>query len=514
MRRGDAHAAQEAPAQAAPAERSAEERRQQPHMIAQPAIAERVRRAGLRIPLPLVALLTAALALRIFTMDAYRPAVLTMADSTAYVWAAGGELYGDAVRPAGYSLFLRGAHLVSADVSFTIGVQHLFGLVSALLLYLTTRRLGGGQWLSLVPAGAVALSGDQMMLEHTLLSEAPFTFLLCSSVYAAVRMLDSRQPALWGASAGLLLAAAATVRTAALVLVPLLALWGAFSVPGTWQRRLASGGAVLAAGVALLGAYSVFQHRAEGTWTLTRASGWALYSRVAPFANCTEFTPPRETRFLCETTPTDQRPGPEYYGWVGGPARARFGDPPTGNSQLEAFSQRVVLNQPIDYARAVLKDTVRYFVPGFGFDRAYGGTGPELFVWDRRAPGYEEQIEAAVESYYDSFDLRLSPGGVRALADYQDLVRVHGILLFQLLALGVVGLFLTSGRSRRGLILLLGTTIVLLVLPAATTAYSARYALPVEGLAAAAAALAGSAVLVRLRGSGTMPNAQERTQGS
>jgi hypothetical protein len=458
------------------------------------------------LPIALVVVLVIGLGLRVYAIAAYRPAVMTMSDSTAYVWDASGNLFGDAVRPAGYSLFLRGAHAVSSDLRFTIGLQHLFGLASAVLVYLAARRLGGSRLLSTFPAAVVALSGDQVFIEHTLLSESAFTLLLCGAIYSAIRMLDAGQPAVWGAISGVLIAAASTVRTAGLVLVPMFALWAALSLAGAWRKRLVIGATTLVAGVGVLMLYAGFQNRSEGTWSLARASGWSLYSRVAQFADCSEFTPPRGTRVLCETTPPDERPGPEHYGWVGGPARARFGAPPNGDAQLKEFAQTVVLHQPLDYAKVVLKDTVRYFVPTFGFDRPGSGTGPELFTFDRRAPGYEEGIEQAVEGYYNRFDLRLSPGGVRALASYQELIRVHGILFFQLIVLGIVGVFLTRGQTRRGLILLVGTTLVLLVIPAATNAYSARYGLPVEGLAAAAAALGGSALLMRLRADGQRPS--------
>jgi 4-amino-4-deoxy-L-arabinose transferase-like glycosyltransferase len=453
------------------------------------------------LPLPLVSVLLVGLLLRLDAMDAYRPAVMTMADSTAYVWDAAGDLFGDPVRPAGYSIFLRGAHVVSSDLTFTIGLQHLLGLATAVVLYLIARRLGASTWLALVPAAVVSLSGDQVFLEHTLLSESTFTFLLCCAVYAAIRTLDGTQPILWGACAGLLIAAAATVRTAALVLVPVFALWSALCVPAPWRRKVIVGTATLVGGVAVLGLYSAFQNRSEGTWDLGRSSGWALYSRVAPFADCDQFTPPAGTRFLCEPTPPEQRPGPEYYGWVGGPARTRFGGPPNGDRLLERFAVSVVLHQPADYTKVVVKDTIRYFVPTFGFDRPSNGTGPELFAFDRRAPGYEEGIEQAVESYYGPFTLKLSPGGVRTLASYQEVVRVHGIIFLELLVLGMAGLLVTRGRQRRGLVLLLVAIGALLVVPAATTVYSARYGVPVEGLTAASAAVAGAAVLGRLRGS-------------
>ena len=448
---------------------------------------------------PLVIVLLVGLGLRVYAMDVYRPSPMTMADSTAYIWNAAGNLFNDAVRPAGYSVFLRVAHAVSSNLAVTIGLQHVLGLATAVILYLIARRLGAPQWFALVPAAVVSLSGDHVFLEHTLLSESTFTFFLCCGVYAAIRVLDGPHQLLWGAGSGLLIASAATIRTAALVLVPLFAIWTLLGLRGSWRRNLTVGGATFAAGVVVLGLYAGFQQRSIETWDLGRSSGWSLYSRVAPFADCDQFKPPAGTRFLCETTPAEQRQGPEYYGWIGGPARARFGDPPIGDATLQRFATSVVLHQPFDYTKVVMKDMLRYFVPTFGFDRPSNGTGPELFTFDRRAPTYEQGIEEVVESYYEPFTLNLSPGGVRTLASYQELVRVHGILFLELILLGVAGLFLTRGTNRRGVILLLVTIATLLLIPAATTVYSARYASPVEGLAAAAAAIAAGALFSRLR---------------
>ena len=451
------------------------------------------------LPLALLATLALGVILRAFTIGAYRPAVMTNQDTMGYVGAASERLFADAVRPAGYSFFLRILHAVSSDLTFTIVVQHLLGIVSATLLYLTVRHVGGSRLVAVIPAAAVALSGDQISLEHAVLSEAPFTALLCAVAYASVRILDSPRAWIWAIAAGGLLAGAATVRTVAAPLIPLLALWIALAMPGARSIRLFAAGTSLLAAVAVLGTYSGFQHRSEGTWNLWRSSGWGLYSRVAPFADCSDFTPPSGTRFLCESNRPEERSGPDFYGWGGGPARTAFGAPPAGNETLQRFARAVVIHQPVAYTKTVAKDTLRYFVPSFGFDRASSGSGPDLYLLDRRAGIYESWVEDAVESYYQPFDLKVDPSAVRALTNYQELVRVHGIILLQFFLVALVGLLYTAGKQRRALIFLTAFGFLLLLVPAATTSYHARYAVPAEGIVAAAAAIGGAAILRRLQ---------------
>jgi Dolichyl-phosphate-mannose-protein mannosyltransferase len=153
------------------------------------------------------AVFLAGLALRLWFMAAWPAGSVGFYDAGSYV-ATSQELAGSPVRPLGYPIFLRALHGLSAQLAWTIAVQHLLGLATAALLYLTTRRITRSRLAALVPAAVVLFDGLLVMLEHTLLSETLFIFLVATSTYAAVRSLDDGPP--WAALSG---AAAAARRS-------------------------------------------------------------------------------------------------------------------------------------------------------------------------------------------------------------------------------------------------------------------------------------------------------------
>ena len=237
---------------------------------------------------------------------------------------------------------------------------------------------------------------------------------------------------------------------------------------------------------------------ATGYFGLSEASGWALYSRVAPFADCTRFDPPEGTRALCEQTPVDARPGPDFYGHQpGSPARRLYGGPPAGNEELSAFARRALLAQPLSYAGDLGRDLIRYFQPSFQ-PQDFSGVGLEVLDVNRRAPGTEEGLAATMNAYYDDDTYEIG-SGVETMADLQDVLRVHPKLLLVCLLLGGIGTVLARGRLRWGLVLLLGVSLAMMVIAPATAIWSARYAVPVSGPIVAAAAIGAWLLVARLR---------------
>ncbi|MEA2480394.1 MAG: hypothetical protein QOJ07_2316, partial [Thermoleophilaceae bacterium] len=267
-------------------------------------------RAGLgRVRLPearttrvFLGLLVAGALLRLVFFFAWRPAFMGWPDAKSYIDVAHGDLFGNVLRPAGYPLFLRGLEVLVPDIRFVILVNHALGLATAALLYAAVTRATGSRALGLLPAAIVALGGDGMFLEHSPLSEPLFTFLVAVALYAAVRATDGGSLG-WPALAGLSLACATSVRVVGLALLPLVVIWLLFAVPrAPLRRRLLTAAAGALAGFAVLGAYCVAEYHAEGEWGLSRNGDWHLYGRVAPFADCTKFTPPPGTAALCEST--------------------------------------------------------------------------------------------------------------------------------------------------------------------------------------------------------------------
>ena len=80
---------------------------------------------------------------------------------------------------------------------------------------------------------------------------------------------------------------------------------------------------------------------------MSRNGDYHLYGRVAPFADCTKFTPPRGTEVLCETTPRSERPIADAYifSYWHSPAVRTFGSPfdatPEASAKVGEFARAV-----------------------------------------------------------------------------------------------------------------------------------------------------------------------------
>ncbi len=112
-----------------------------------------------RVTLVVACVFLAGAGIRLWYMVEWRPAFLGYGDSPAYVSAAVGGFDYDSSRPGGYALFLRFGHALSAQLSYTIVLQHLLGIATALLLYLAVGRATGSRWLGLLPAAVVLFDG-------------------------------------------------------------------------------------------------------------------------------------------------------------------------------------------------------------------------------------------------------------------------------------------------------------------------------------------------------------------
>src|SRR6476620_2296000 len=150
----------------------------------------------LRLYRPLVALTALAVAIRVVVMIAYSSAVFVYYNGDALRYARvspqGGhlDLFSDHWVPAGYSIFLAAVREIWSALSFTIGLQHVLGIATGLLFYAALRRLGTPRGFALAPAALVFFSGDQIFLEHALLTESLWAALIAGGVYALLRGVD------------------------------------------------------------------------------------------------------------------------------------------------------------------------------------------------------------------------------------------------------------------------------------------------------------------------------------
>lgn len=454
-------------------------------------------------------LLAAAIGLRILLSLVYEPATLSQFDANSYVWQADGGLFSSALQAPGYSGFLRLTHLISDQVAFMISVQHLLALVTAAIAWWTVRRISGSDWLGLIPAAIVLLNGDALLLEHSVMSETLFTFFVVAMLAAAVVALDSPRPWAWLALAGALLGGAIWVRYAAIGLVPVLAVWALLVFKPIRRDGLAAAVAALVPVIVLVGLLVVLQGRQTGFYGLGESGGWALYSRVAGFADCREFDPPAGTERLCESTAPEQRRNPDWYGFdPESPARRLFGGPPGGDALLRSWARRAIVAQPFAYAGEVLDDLTLFVDEEPWTNRNYSLIGSRVVSFTLRTPdehcppdvcrapplGVEgNSVFGWTNPDYGAYYAAFEPHAAAAVVFFQDLqrvLRVHGPLLGVAIALSLLGLLALRGRLAKGQWLLTLSALALLVTPVATTTYNIRYVIPVLPLFAAAAALA------------------------
>jgi hypothetical protein len=419
----------------------------------------------------LVVLVAAAIP-RATAMLGYRPAFLYYGDSYAYLDAAGGPrpLWG--FQPGGYSLLLwlfKPFHSLAAVTA----VQHLMGLgVGVMIYHLLRRRFGLPAWGATLAALPPLFDAYLLHVEHGILSDTLFTFLVTSGVTVALWGTSTRH----GAAAALLLALAALTRTVGLPL--LLLLLGHLAVRRAGWRPVAA--AIAAAAVPLL-TYSGWYSAHYGTFRVASGEGVTLWARTMTFADCTRFTPaeprlcPGGTRqdaasdnVWASDSPFNRMPG-------------GFGDK---NAAAREFALQAILARPLDYTAAVARDVSLAFhwnrVPhparaltAYEFGTADGPLSPK--------PGAAGIVRGYDPAVHSVDTVQPYAGFLRG---YQDVVRVPGPLLAAILLAGAVAL------RRAETMLPWAVAITLLVLPVAALDFDHRYVLPVVPVAGVAAAVA------------------------
>ncbi|MET8143612.1 glycosyltransferase family 39 protein [Sphaerisporangium sp. NPDC005288] len=364
---------------------------------------------GLRAHRWFLGVLGLGVALRVVTMLGYRP-VLWFPDSYTYVVTAL-RPRPDLVRPAGYSMFLRLLEPFHS-FGFVAFVQHLLGAAIGVLVYAAVRRAGGRVWAATLAAAPVLLDAYQVQLEHLLVSDTLFAFLLVAAMYVLLGRPRWRAVCL----AGALLGAATLTRTVGLPLLAVVAVWllvrrpsreplvrrprkqtsGADAAGAVWPPVGRPGEQAPAAGRAV-GARGVMTRAWRRAWRRARPAAvlvlvalvpiagyaawfWAtyhrvgivgsngvfLYGRTMSFADCSVMRPPRDLAVLCDDRPPSRRPPSQEYVWApDAPLVALPGITFTQETDRLAgrFALLALRSQPLDYAASVLSELARSFTP-------------------------------------------------------------------------------------------------------------------------------------------------------
>jgi hypothetical protein len=365
-------------------------------------------------------------------------------------------------------------------------------VIIAMIIYALLRvRFRLPAWGATLAAAPVLLDAYEIQLEHLVLSDVPFTFLV---IVVVALLLWCANPS-WkvGAAVGLLLGVASLTRSVGLpVLLAVVVYLLARRV--RWQ--------VIGATVALcalpMAAYAAWFQAYYGRFSMTESNGVFLYARVYKFADCNKIQPPTEEIPLCvqadhklpfsqdgiwnRRSPLHRVPAP------------RFTE--LQNTIAGDFAKRAIMAQPGDYLKVVAGDFFRVFkwnrtvfpdrdtYEEYEF-RTHSAALPD---WRMSQDKTADQEAAAYERGRASTQIAEPFAGI--IRTYQDVVYLRGSLLGGILLVGLAGMVPLWRRFGGAALLPWTTAVGLLLAPAATAEFDYRYILPATPLACIAAALA------------------------
>jgi hypothetical protein len=458
-------------------------------------------------------LLTGAAALRVLVTIAYWPALELFGDSydyLAHTWVFQPGVW----NPEGYPILLKMLSPLDSLAAVTI-LQHVFGLLLGVGIYLLLVRFRVRPWLAAVAAIPVLFDAYQLEIEQYILAETLTEVLL---FLALLLLFWRRRVSLPRAAAiGALLVGAGITRSVAL---PILAVVGVYLLVRRYWREFCVYAAVGAVGIiSYLGWYAM----AYGYFGFPGFSGYFLYGRVASFATCSYPMPTKLAR-LCPLQPVQSRPyNVDYYVWMPGSPLQQpdLGSLYVRNSLAKQFAEEVILHQPLGYLRVVVLDTWHYFTPGRWTEP--NGDVVDMRRWQFPGPHHNGKSGLLVngelqpyETFFanEGYGLKRirpspTPALMGALRTYQAGAYTQGPVLLASLLGGVIVGFRRRSASRRGMrgqrstrdlardaaLLLAITGFLLLIVPSMTTGFSYRFELPVLVVLPPAGALSGQFLL-------------------
>jgi hypothetical protein len=405
------------------------------------------------------------------------------------------SLRADPTRVSGYSVFLKLLEPLHSYAAVTI-LQHLMGLGVAVMMYALARhRYHAPAWLATLATLPVLYDGFGIQLEHLILSDIPFLFLL---MLAVTLVLWDPVPSTWRCIAACaLLGLAEVVRSVGL---PLLAVFAVYMIVKRvrWWKVAAS---IVVCLVPVFG-YAGWFYAEHGQFAMSDATGVFLYSRVMTFAECSQMNVPANELSLCTTVPPDKRPIAQAYIWTSESPLDRFAPSkfsPVPNQLGEDFAIRAIEAQPVGYAKAVYHDVAR------------------VFRWKRdifpNAPTYDEYLfgyhslpipawdDATNLGRYGSYAAAYVQGNplTKVVAPFSTVIRVYqryvwlpGSVYGVILLAGLAGLVLAWRRLGGEAALPWVISVALIFIPAATAEFDYRYVLVAVPFGCLAAAMSFS----------------------
>jgi hypothetical protein len=400
----------------------------------------------------------------------------------------------DPTRVSGYSIWLKILQPFHTYAVVTI-LQHLMGLAVGVMIYALARhRFGAPAWLAVLATVPVLYDGFEIQLEHLIMADVPFLFLLTLAVTLLLwdPVPSTRRCVVVGALLGL----AEIVRSVGL---PLLAVFAVYMIIRriSWRKVAAT---IVVCFIPVF-AYAGLFDLEHGQFAMTDSTGVFLYSRVMTFADCAKMQLPANELSLCTTVPPAQRPIAQAYIWTPASPLDRFPPSkfsPVPNQLAENFAIRAIEAQPLSYAKAVFDDTWRVF----GWTRV---VFPNASTYDEYIFGYRSlpipTWNDAKLGPYDSYAAAYVHGNplTQVVAPFANVMRLYehhvylpGTVYGLILLAGLAGLVVAWRRLGGEALLPWTVSLALIVIPAATAEFDYRYVLVAVPFACLAVVLAVS----------------------
>jgi hypothetical protein len=428
-----------------------------------------------------------AAALRCVVMLGYPP-IMWFNDSYNYLDDAVSKTP-DVIRSDGYPLLLF-ILLPFRSLTLVAALQAAMGLGMGVAIYAVLRRRGLPWWGAALPAIPVLFDVFELQLEHMVMSDVLFTFLLTIAV-AALCWFD-RPPLLVCVAAGLLIGYAGIVRSVGEPLLIVVAI-GMLLRRVNWKRAAAT----VAAGALPIAGYMVWYHGFYGQYALDGSSGTFLYSRVSSFAECSKMSLPQNLKILCDPAPPAVRPTSQQYLWSTTTPLYKVSHGNQFSSRADSiagkFAMAAILSQPLDYLRVVADDTLHTFtwtrtqsdVTGSGASFQFRDTADPVPWW----VNYYPQDKAAALRYGgpDEGQPKVVQPWANLIQGYQKYFYLRGTMLGVIMLIGAAGIVARWRRLGGRALLPWAVGALLIVAPPVTAGFSYRYviaAVPVICLAA------------------------------
>jgi len=408
----------------------------------------------------------------------------------------------DTTRTSGYSIWLKILEPFHTYAIVTI-LQHLMGIAVAVMVYALARhRFGVPAWAATLATVPVLFDGFEIQLEHLILADVPFLFVLTLAV--TLLLWNKDKPSLLRcAFIGLLLGIADLLRSVSLPMLIIIAVYLLIQRV-SWRRVIAM---AVVCGLPVV-AYAALFDVEHGQFALTDSTGVFLYSRTMTFADCAKMSLPANEKLLCTNVPPAQRPIAQAYIWTtdGINDGVRYTNPldritanrfsALPNRMAEKFAIAAIEAQPLAYARTVFDDTWKVFAfkrtvfPNPATYDEYVFSRDPLRIPSYNLADYGKYTSYAAEYIHGDPQTQVVQPFAAIIETYEKHVYLPGTIYGLILLLGAGGIVLAWRRAGGEALLPWTISLALVLVPAATAEFDYRYVLPAAPFAALAAVVA------------------------